>query len=466
MAQKITEFLEDRRQTLVKSAIAQDEAEHQALGTPRRFAVDGRDKLVKAAHLFLDENAPENNSVSDLVKMFKSSDGDAPQFSDKALLRDLSSFWDESVLVEKMLQKGGVRHLHDSKWFTGKLGNLAKRLERNGCEDLAKIMVTGTSGSGLDWVPEGFSADYWGYVDSKGKIYNQFQQINMPWPTYSPPYFGGRVTFYKAPQASENFPQTATSAIPQTKPTTGRFTLTAVKIAAMIPLSDEFQQDSIVPVIPAIKNDSMEALALARDQAILDGDTSADHMDSDVDNATGTDVRLCFPGLRWYAKQRGAVVDLSTFSIANLRKIVKNMGRYGENLGDLFWVSGVKTRASILGLIPNIYNAPQYVNVQMVAGGEPQINLDFMPVMVTSRQREDLNSSGVKDLTNTGYGTVLAVNKRAFTVGVRKEVETELWRDPRTQTWYLIIFERKAFGTPYTDTTNDLACMWGGGFQP
>ena len=73
-------------------------------------------------------------------------------------------------------------------------------------------------------------------------------------------------------------------------------TLTAKKLGALTVFSEEVSEDSIIAIIPFLRNKLGNAIANSVERAILDGDVTATHQDFDVTAAT--DARKAWPGIR------------------------------------------------------------------------------------------------------------------------------------------------------------------------
>jgi HK97 family phage major capsid protein len=95
--------------------------------------------------------------------------------------------------------------------------------------------------------------------------------------------------------------------IPTITPGTGNVTLTAKKLGCLTVFSEEVSEDFVIAIIPFLRNKLGNAIASAIERAILDGDTTATHMDNDV--TASTDARKAWIGLRKDAIASAATYD-------------------------------------------------------------------------------------------------------------------------------------------------------------
>lgn len=234
-------------------------------------------------------------------------------------------------------------------------------------------------------------------------------------------------------------------------PGTDGIHLIAKKVMGRCDYSYEIDEDSIIPILPLITSSLAQSAGLALDSMIINGDTTATHMDSDIAANAGLPTNMvaaekAWKGFRKFALAASLVSDFSTGGIsdANLRTLRKKLGKYGLRLnGSTIWLVGPNGYSDMLG-IPLVQTLYSYGPQATVLTGELS-QFSGMPIIASERCREDLNASGVYDGSTVTKGSVLAVNLDRFLMGRRREFTVEAFRDPRLQQTNIIAAFRRAF---------------------
>ena len=112
-------------------------------------------------------------------------------------------------------------------------------------EARAKAMTSTGGNAGDEWVPTFASADLWTDIHLATVVASQIPRVAMPTNPYTLPTLDDDVTFRLA--STENTAVTASDL------NTGNATLTAVKVMAEVDFSGELTEDSIIPIVPAIR---------------------------------------------------------------------------------------------------------------------------------------------------------------------------------------------------------------------
>lgn len=262
-----------------------------------------------------------------------------------------------------------------------------------------------------DWVPTGMSAQLLDDIRLNLKVASLFRTAQMPAGSgsWDVPVRGSALGAYLV---AENTADTGQTPIGARTPSSGKITFTAIKHALRILMSYEIDEDSIVALMPFIREEIVYALANSAENAIINGDTTATHMDSDV--VTATDVQKSFLGLRKHSGNSAgdAAVDISTLSTANLRAIRKAMGKYGVNSADLAWITGVSGFVQMMSL-SDVLTVDKIGSMATILSGQ-LASFDGAPVIVSEHMKEDMNASGVVDGITETKTEILLANTRAF----------------------------------------------------
>lgn len=302
-----------------------------------------------------------------------------------------------------------------------------------------KAMTSVGVGIGDEWVPTDLSSELQRrfYATSDLAAIISAREIDMPTQPYEYPLVTTRPVFYL--ETTENVEATPSNI------GTSKVTLNAKKMMGRVDFSYELEEDSIIPILPMVQELLSAAAADAYESAIINGDTTAVHMDSDT-QAVPKAAERAFDGLRKYAKDvAGLWVDLSTGGLteANLRSMKKRMGKYGARPRDLIWLVGPGAINDMMG-ITNVTTIEKYGPRATLVTGELTSFLGI-PIVVSERMREDLNALGVYDGVTTTRGGILLVSLSNFLAGRRREFTVEVDRDIKTQTHFVVASFRRAF---------------------
>jgi len=342
---------------------------------------------------FSDNPKNESKSIDEIVK------GHSRFLTDAE--KEVQSLSDD-IYITSILTKRNPRELNlYQKTFLPFLGRYG---------ELRKAMDTATATEGLEWIPTTLSTNLIEKYRLQARVPGLFTEIAMPRNPYKLPTSLGDMTFYLIPESKTSEP----SKTPTTKLTTGDLTLTAQKLRARSIWSEELDEESIIPVLPAVKNNIAKSAALAVEDAILNGDTTATHMDSDVTDSK--DHRKIWKGLRKHAMANSWSVDLSTFDKDTTRSLLTKMKKYGIIPSDVTWITGVVCYNKMRGLT-ELLTVDKYGPAATILTGEVG-KLYGSPVIISEKTREDLHTTGYYT-GSTGYTELTVVNRGAFLIGNR-----------------------------------------------
>jgi len=205
------------------------------------------------------------------------------------------------------------------------------------------------------WVPTMFSPQYINRYTLALQVAAQFPTVEMPSTTFRVP------VMYERESMAYSMPGEATGALVTGAGTTISSTglycdLVAKKSHKITVVSDEGVWDSIIPVLPIIAADHADWHAYCLEQAIINGDTTVTHRDTNTPGGTpgATDYRQAWMGLRMKTiDATTCIVDLSAsdsgkVSLVNLRQVRKGMGTFGVRPEDCFYLMGPGTYIRLL----------------------------------------------------------------------------------------------------------------------
>jgi hypothetical protein len=326
--------------------------------------------------------------------------------------------------------------------------------DANSLEDIVKAMDTAESGGGSEWIPTGFSPNVINQVRQELIVSSLFQNIYMPTPSYKMPVESNPAQAYIVP---ENTADTSQTSITPSQFSTGQVTFNAHTLGAMTRVSFELDQDSIVPMVPMIQRNLLRGHAQGLEDAIINGDTTGTHQDSDVTSAT--DPRKGgWKGLRKYAIANSLTVDGATFNSTALRTARSKMGKYGINPTNLVWIVSNAVYCQMLGF-PEVLTLEKFGPHATILTGQLAA-IDGIPVVVSPYLRQDMNASGVYDGTTTTKTAAILVNKDAFLVGDRQQVVLSEDDTPREYRQRKLIADRRIDFQPAFNLANEKALCY------
>lgn len=319
--------------------------------------------------------------------------------------------------------------------------------------ELAKAMDTATAGAGAEWIPTGFSRELVDRIREATIFPQLFEHIPMPTDPYK---FPRKTSNSKAYLASENTEVTAS------KVGTGNNTLNAKVLKTWVPTSEDLVEASIVALLKIIKQDMVDTLSAAVDDATLNGDITDPHMDSDVTDAS--DNRKAWKGLRKTALGLGTTKSLATFDLQTVLQLLQKAGRYagaGGGIKQGFWTVGSLLAVKLLNLKdekdnPIVTTMDKLGPKATILTGQLGV-LAGRPVIESEYNREDLNAAGKYDGTTKTKTVMIYTRKDAFVYGDWKSVKTEMDKDIKKGTHDLVATIKLAFEDRIPDTETIIA---------
>lgn len=275
--------------------------------------------------------------------------------------------------------------------------------------DLRKALAVANSGSGADWVPTGMSGQLIDDIRLSLRVAGLFPMLTMPnrSGSWEVPVKGSRQSAYLVGESNTDSP----TKYPAGTPSTRSVVFSAVKHALRILFSDEMNEDSAVAILPLVRSELIQSISDAAENAVINGDISTTHFDSDV--VAANDVRKSWYGLRYFAGHSAgeAAVDISTLSVSNLRAIRKAMGRFAANPTNTAYITSISAFVQMLSL-DEVETIDKFGAQATIKNGV-LAKLDGSDVVMSEFVREDLNTSGQYDGSTMTDTIVMLANTRA-----------------------------------------------------
>lgn len=335
-----------------------------------------------------------------------------------------------------------VQHQLDNAFLVGKLLGVNPRLTKtwkrlvDGSGEFKKAMDTLTAGEGLEWVPTGYSPELIAEVTQMAGVAQLHRHILMPTQVYKLPLQVGRFASKKVSENTASSGQTGVSKS-AVAGTTEALTLTAVGHQAEVLYSKNLDEDSIVAVGPFARQELIMSLARGVEKAVINGDTTATHQDTDTE-AAGPDVPdTLWKGYRKHALDNSYSVDFqasgNAFNVETIRKVRAKLGKYGINPGELAWVVSLQVFFKLLSL-KDASGRSVVTTMDKLGAGATILTgqlgfLDGIPVLVSEFMRDDLNSSGVNGASGNTLAALACVHRPGFVFGDRRDTTVQVLRE-------------------------------------
>lgn len=310
--------------------------------------------------------------------------------------------------------------------------------------DVLAETTTGV-GTGAEFIPKGFSAQLQNEIFLALEVAGLFGRIQMPASDYTLPFNPSRIIARAGAEGGT---------VTKDRPATAKLQFTAKKIMSIVEMTDEFEQDSIVPALNFLRQHLIDGFAIAQETMCLNGDTGTSIYSV---AKTGEDARKLVKGIRADAMGTAAKLDAATGGLSedNLRAARALMGKYGKSPSELAIIVSMADYNKMLKFT-NYQTLYSYGANAVIMKGELG-RFDGIPIIVSELlptpglATDDglalggLNAAGVFDATTYTKGTAVIVNKNGYSWGDRKEFSLELWRNPMSQTTNLIGSQRLDF---------------------
>ena len=311
-----------------------------------------------------------------------------------------------------------------------------------------KVLTTGGSGTGLELVNTDLSSDLQTRLYLASTLAAQLvaSEVQMPSNPFRFPLSTTRVTFYKGTEGT---------AADASTPGTSNITLDAEKLIGIAHYTYEADEDSIIAILPFLQQNMGDSAAAALEDAFINGDTTATHMDADTEAAGAAAHQTIFKGLRKYAIAGAIQSSFASggISAANISALRKMMGKYGIKPSDLFILVGPSGYNDIISLEQTLTAEKAGPNAARILTGVAP-SLYGMPIITSEVVRETLNASGVYDGNTITKGSLLIVHRPSWIVGVRRGFTVETDVDKSAQVNKVIASFRRAFMPMETPSTS------------
>jgi HK97 family phage major capsid protein len=424
-----------------------------------KFSTEAIDTLMKKAM------EKSKALVSEKRENIFRAENDAVSFgsADKDIIRKSSSNekvinfqrWnDEMYLVKKLMTRKyrseGMRYdLRKSKRYQQGVSQHREILK------VISGLNNQTTNQGYEWVPTQMSARLFDLVRLARRVPQLFEMIPMPTPTFTPPFV---LTDLVAKKLAETTADDPTTRVAAGSPKTSSFTLTAVKMGIRVPYSDEINEDSIVAMEPLLTKQFAIAIASGQESCIIKGDITAKHMDSDV--TASDDVNRCWKGLRKHCLANSYTTSAANnyLSDAYLMAAQVIMEKYGVNPLDQALL--VSPRGYISGRQAITQIRTKDLSDQATIENGIWTKWGGVPVIPTEFMQDDLDETGINQLTTKSYTAAVLVNHRAWVLGERRKVTIRAFEDVVNEQMNMTVTWRGDFQSIFGSTAKSASMLY------
>ena len=276
-----------------------------------------------------------------------------------------------------------------------------------------------TSGSGLEYIPTNLQTRLFEDLELEPGIFNLFENITMSQQKQLFPNVEGNVHFKIS--SKDGLAKSAGGG-----QTTDQLTIDNTNFTAYVDYSDDLDDNSVVAMLPLIQQSLVRGWARDLDDAIINGDSSATHMDTDI-ALLGADYHLkAWKGLRKLALA-GSLInsgDGSAIDTADIIATLKVMKKYSARMKDLAVLVSTPAQFSLWSsedwkdstLMLAKWGTDEEIGKGLIGyvKGVPVYNSEFV--------RSDVNAGGaINSSTGNTFTFALAFNKKMFVRSISKE---------------------------------------------
>lgn len=288
-----------------------------------------------------------------------------------------------------------------------------------------------TAGHGGDFILPILADTVIPFIRMRSYLRQALKSFDMPTETYKLP---------KIPTGADVYFAGTNATAPVADIGTGTVDLVAKKLMVQLPIPRELSEDAIQPILSLIKDELARTFALAEEDCFLNGNAS-----SPSPFWAPSDKRRAFDGLT--ALATGTPVDAagSKITLAHLSTAIENMGKYGIDKDELFFVFSLREENYLRQLL-GVNLALNQLGLTGTALPREIGKIWGIPVIATTQLNAGAAGSG--DATEA-----LLVNKSAAVIGDRRVFEIRSGGEVLMANDQILVVasERLAFAATYED---------------
>lgn len=304
------------------------------------------------------------------------------------------------------------------KSFLSNKSALALKLEQN-----LKAYGTTVATGGLEYIQTLQSSNYMSEFELDFKVGALFQEMALPTKNYD-------FSISSDPKKARRIAEGA-AAVDQQLFKTSKISFTSEKWVSYSEVPEELDEDSAVPFLTMARAEAIKAHARSLEDAILNGDNSAVHMDAGV--TALIDTETTFKGLRKLALDNSATVNFAGAgpTEAKINELIAKADRFGVNPEDCVFIMNSVTYAKFK-LLPGVYTIEKFGPLATVIKGTLASYMGI-PIVVSNVMSKTMSAAGVVPAVASTTSVIHLVNRSRFMIGMRRPLKLIVQRDPRAE---------------------------------
>jgi HK97 family phage major capsid protein len=329
---------------------------------------------------------------------------------------------------------------------------------------LRKALSTGGTGTGSEFVPTGFTADLQDRVILTLRVAALHRRIPMSRNPFDLPVrVSTKPLGFKVSERTTDNILTEANRLPALSLGTRKVTFDAVGLGALVVFSTEQEEDSIVPMLPFVRDEIVMSIGNAQETAVLNGSTLATHPDNDTQTGANkaTDPATAWDGYRELATKPSTDTkqDLSTFNETNLRALRGLMGKYGAAPSELAWVTSIKVVLNKMLNLSQVITVDKFGAMATVLNGQLAA-FDGIPVIVSEYSRDDVHTTGFNTSgQSNNKSVVVCVHRPSLVFGDMRDIRVIDMNWPLSDQVVVVSKARMDFEVLHDPTTELISAL-------
>jgi len=308
-------------------------------------------------------------------------------------------------------------------------------------EELQKAMDVATAYEGAEFVRTDLASMIWETVRQEAKIAGTLNTVEMPSDPFKLPIESTLPTMHYVGESKTY----NASDFPEHSPATADQTLTAKKFAIHSMYSGELNEDSVIPVLPFIRNQLAKSAVHGIDNVILNGDivaTATGNINLDDQTPLSTNNYLAMDGLRKLAlvtnsANASADASITTLTAAGFLLLRGLMAGWGIDPADLIIVVDYGTYLKTIAL-SEVETLENYGPNATILKGE-LAKLYGIPILVSDEMsKTEADGKVCKTPASNTKGQICIYNKQGWMLGWRRHLKVEVERIISTDQYRIV----------------------------
>jgi hypothetical protein len=310
---------------------------------------------------------------------------------------------------------------------------------------------TSNTGFGPEWIATLWQAELWRLLLNQTFIASQFRAFDMPSDPYIIPLEGDTPTVYSASETEDDSEYTYLGQLSSSRIPTDNMSISAKKMGINTRLSKEITEDSIISMLPYIRERQMLAAQQSMDRVLMNADSTAGSANINTTGSTPaskSDFLLGIKGLAKIAYDNSAWVDAGGANpgLLKYRELHDRLDPEFLNMSDdQFMVTTPRSFTRLKSMDKFLEAEIQSGRVTGRFG-----DIDGIPV-ISSHYYGDATADGKKSATDSlnTTGRAMIVYRPQFLLAYRRRIETWMQYNPQNDAymmgmWVRFTFEKRA----------------------